>query len=64
MGGDTRAEGAFGCLQPRPGLLEGLQVGVPFLGRMSLIQLGVPLLRSWVFVFMEPGECSRTSMLW
>lgn len=60
IGGDLRAEGAFCCLQPRLGLLEELQVGLSFLGRMSLVEEpDVPLLRSG-FVFMEPGGCSRT----
>lgn len=47
IGGDLRAEGAFCCLQPRLWLLEELQVGLSFLGRMSLVkEPGVPLLRS------------------
>lgn len=46
MGGSVRAEGPFCCLQPRLGLLEALQVGLLFMGRMSLVSPGVPLLRS------------------
>lgn len=46
MGGGLRAEGAFCCFQPGLELLEELQVGLLFLGRMSLVVPGVLLLRS------------------
>lgn len=46
MGGEVRAQGAFCCLQPRLVLLEEFQVGQSLLGRMSLVEPGVPLLRS------------------
>lgn len=49
MGGRLRAEGAFCCLQPGLELLEELQVGLSFLGRMSLVVLrsGLCLHGSW-----------------
>lgn len=60
MGGSLRAEGAFCCLQPGLELLEELQVGLSFLGRMSLVcrcyEVG--------FVCMDPGDCPRTDILW
>lgn len=46
MGGGLRAEGAFCCFQPGLELLEELQAGLSFLGRMSLVVPGVLLLRS------------------
>lgn len=66
-----RAEGAFCCLQPRPGLLAGLQVGLSFLGRMSLVkEPGVPLLRSGLCfhgawgVFKDKYTLTEDLLMW
>lgn len=65
IGGDFRAEGAFCCLQPRLGLLEELQVGLSFLGRMSLVEEpDVPLLRSGLCFHGAWGMFKDILLMW